>query len=115
MNHLSLSKSRALATWLGALAIIFGTLFSAMPASAADAPPSPEPEAALIIKGKVKNEGVGVAGIGLTISGPSFSGKATTDEAGTWSITVPTKAVYDVEIDLATLLKGQPELASRQP
>jgi branched-chain amino acid transport system permease protein len=106
LNHLSLSKSRKFATWLGALAIIFGTLFSAMPASAADASPSPEPETALIIKGKVKNEGVGVAGIGLSISGPSFSGKATTDEAGTWSIEVPTKAVYDVEIDLATLPEG---------
>ncbi|MEY4276561.1 MAG: hypothetical protein RIS26_1024 [Actinomycetota bacterium] len=60
----------------------------------------------LIVGGKVKNDGVGVAGIKLHVTGPNFDEIATTDAEGKWQVIVPTKAKYKVEIDLTSLPKG---------
>ena len=119
LNQLSLGSGRKIAVWLGALAIIFGMLLSALPASAADESPAPtDSPAALIIKGKVKNEGVGVAGIVLSVTGNGFTGEATTDTDGTWSLEVPKKGIYDVEIQLDSLPEGvglrDPDVTVRQ-
>ncbi|CAB4623382.1 MAG: branched-chain amino acid ABC transporter permease [Actinobacteria bacterium] len=111
LNHLTLSNrgilgsKRQIALWLGALAVLFGMLLSAVPASAADETNTGE-GSSLIIKGKVKNEGVGVEGIVLKVTGPSFDESATTDAEGLWTITVPTKAEYQVEIQLDSLPEG---------
>jgi branched-chain amino acid transport system permease protein len=78
----------------------------AAPAHAADETPSPTDSSSLTIKGKVKNEGVGVGGIILQVSGPSFTGEATTDQEGLWSINVPTKGEYEVQINLDSLPEG---------
>lgn len=119
LNQLSLGSGRKMAVWLGALAIVFGMLFSALPASAADESPAPtDSPAALVIKGKVKNEGVGVAGIVLSVTGNGFSGEATTDAEGSWNLEVPAKGVYDVEIKLDSLPEGvglrDPDVTVRQ-
>ncbi|MEY3677318.1 MAG: hypothetical protein RL351_545 [Actinomycetota bacterium] len=106
MNPLSLSPRRPLAIILGALAVLFGLLFSAVPASAADEASTETDSTSLIIKGKVKNEGIGVADIVLKVSGPSFKAEAKTDAEGLWTITVPTKGKYEVEIDLESLPEG---------
>lgn len=60
----------------------------------------------LIVGGTVKNNGVGVPGIKLHVTGPNFDEIATTDEKGKWQLEVPTKAKYKVEIDLTSLPKG---------
>ena len=106
MNPLSLSPRRPLAIILGALAVLFGLLFSAVPASAADEVAADTDATSLIIKGKVKNEGIGVADIVLKVSGPSFKAEAKTDAEGLWTINVPTKGKYEVEIDLESLPEG---------
>jgi branched-chain amino acid transport system permease protein len=86
--------------------VLFGLLFSAVPASAADEVSTETDSTSLIIKGKVKNEGIGVADIVLKVSGPSFKAEAKTDAEGLWTITVPTKGKYEVEIDLESLPEG---------
>lgn len=60
----------------------------------------------LIVGGTVKNEGVGVAGIQLRVTGPAFDEVATTDDKGKWQLVVPTRAKYTVEIVLESLPKG---------
>ena len=97
---------RSVAMWFGALSVLFGLLFSAVPAQAADSTPAPTDGSSLTIKGKVKNDGVGVEGIDLKVTGPSFEQIATTDAEGAWIVTVPTKAEYKVEIQLDTLPAG---------
>ena len=106
MNPLTLSSRRPFALWLGALAVLFGMLLSAVPASAADETPAPTDGTSFVIKGKVKNEGTGVAGIDLKVTGPGFEETATTDADGLWEISVPTQAEYKVEIQLDTLPEG---------
>ena len=106
MNPLTLSSRRPFALWLGALAVLFGMLFSAVPASAADETPTPADGSSFVIKGKVKNEGAGVAGIDLKVTGPGFEETATTDADGLWEISVPAQAEYKVEIQLDTLPEG---------
>lgn len=60
----------------------------------------------LIVGGTVKNDGKGVAGIKLHVTGPNFDEIAVTDENGKWQLVVPTKAKYKVAIDLTSLPKG---------
>ena len=119
LNHLSLSKRRTLATWLGALAIIFGSLFSAMPALAADATPAPSDTVSqLLIKGTIKNEGVPVSGVSVEITGNGLKAKATSGEDGKWVLEVKEKGVYKVTILTDTLPKGvglrEPDVTSRE-
>lgn len=106
MNTLLFSSRKSFASWLGAMAIIFSLMFSAAPASAADETPAPSENLTFVVKGTVKNEGVGVAGIELKVSGAGFEGTATTDDQGIWSIEVPTQAEYQVEIQLNSLPEG---------
>ncbi len=90
-------------------ALISGTSAFASPASnhhqatlhSVDAVPGQ-----LIVGGTVKNDGKGVAGIKLHVTGPNFDKVATTDADGKWQIVVPTKAKYKVAIDLTSLPKG---------
>jgi neutral amino acid transport system permease protein len=119
LNHLTLSKSRSLATWLGALAIIFASLFSAMPAIAADATPAPENTVnQLLIKGTIKNEGDPLAGVSVEITGNGLKAKATSGEDGKWVLEVKKKGVYTVTILTDTLPKGvglrEPDVTSRE-
>ena len=104
MNPLKQSARRPLAIWLGALAVLFGMLLSAVPASAADEPSTDS--SSFVIKGKVKNEGTGVEGIELKVTGPNFSETATTDAEGLWTLTVPTQDKYEVEIQIDSLPEG---------
>lgn len=104
MNRLLKGSTRALSALIAGF-LLFTVLLAATPARAADETPAPT-ESSLIIKGKVKNEGTGVGGIILQVSGPSFKAEATTDDEGLWSITVPTKGKYEVEIKLESLPEG---------
>lgn len=104
MNPLKQSARRPLTIWLGALAVLFGMLLSALPASAADEPTTDS--SSFVIKGKVKNEGTGVEGIELKVTGPNFSETATTDAEGVWSLKVPTQDKYEVEIQIDSLPEG---------
>jgi branched-chain amino acid transport system permease protein len=79
-------------------------LLSAVPASAADEPTTDS--SSFVIKGKVKNEGTGVEGIELKVTGPNFSETATTDAEGIWSLKVPTQDKYEVEIQIDSLPEG---------
>jgi branched-chain amino acid transport system permease protein len=105
LNRLLKGPARTFAAVIAGF-LIFASLMVATPASAADETPAPSDNSSLIIKGKVKNEGVGVGGIILQVSGPSFTGEATTDAEGLWSINVPTKGKYEVEINLESLPEG---------
>jgi len=100
------SSRKSFASWLGAIAIIFSMMLSAAPASAADETPAPGESLTFVVKGTVKNEGVGVAGIELKVSGAGFEGTASTNDQGIWSIEVPTQAEYQVEIQLDSLPEG---------
>jgi neutral amino acid transport system permease protein len=60
----------------------------------------------LTVGGTVKNDGAGVEGIKLHVTGPGFDQIATTDANGKWKLIVPTKAVYKVEIDQKSFPKG---------
>ncbi|MEN9969836.1 MAG: hypothetical protein RLZZ229_44 [Actinomycetota bacterium] len=107
MNHPTLSNRRGIAIWLGALAIIFGMLFSAAPASAADASPSPSASTdQLLIKGTIKNEGTPVAGVSVHITGNGVDAKATSGADGKWVLEVKQKGIYKVEIMQDTLPAG---------
>ena len=58
------------------------------------------------IIGTVKNDGKGVAGVKLRVTGPGVDEVVTTDESGKWQLVVTTKAKYEVEIDLTSLPEG---------
>ncbi|MEY4993396.1 MAG: hypothetical protein RIS82_518 [Actinomycetota bacterium] len=119
MIQLNIGVRRHIALVLGALSVLVGLLLSPMAAVADETPaPTDEPTSSLVIKGKVKNEGVGVEGIILKVSGNGFSGEASTDAEGNWTLSVPTKGIYDVEIQLDSLPEGvglrDPETTVRQ-
>ena len=107
MNHLTIDKRRGFSLWLGALAIVFGMLFSATPSLAASPSPSPSTsEEKLLIKGTIKNEGDPVAGVSVQITGNGVNAKATSGADGKWLLEVATKGVYKVEILLDSLPEG---------
>lgn len=93
-------------------------LFAPLAALAADGDEPAEPGNALIIKGKVKNEGTGVENVRLVVTGNGFEGEASTDTEGAWSLEVPKKGIYDVAIQLDSLPEGvglrDPEVTVRQ-
>lgn len=103
MNRLLKGSARALGALLAGF-LLFTVLLTAAPASAADEPTTDS--SSFVIKGKVKNEGTGVEGIELKVTGPNFSETATTDAEGLWSLNVPTKGKYEVEIKLESLPEG---------
>jgi branched-chain amino acid transport system permease protein len=54
-----------------------------------------------------KGERVSYEGVAITIEGPKgFSGKATSDKAGKWTVDVPGPGTYTVSIDTKALPKG---------
>ncbi len=126
MNQLVVSRVTRIGLLFAAVAVFFsalvsGTVAQAVPVSnhtnttfhAEDPAPSQ-----LIVGGTVKNDGKGVAGIKLHVTGPNFDEIATTDDKGKWQLVVPTKAKYKVAIDLTSLPKGvglrDPEVTERE-
>jgi branched-chain amino acid transport system permease protein len=103
LNRLLKGSTRALSALIAGF-LLFTLLLAATPASAADE--TTTDSSSLVIKGKVKNEGVGVEGIELKVSGPNFSETATTDAEGLWTLKVPTQDKYEVEIQIDSLPEG---------
>ena len=103
MNRLLKGSTRALSALIAGF-LLFTLLLAATPASAADE--TTTDSSSFVIKGKVKNEGVGVEGIELKVSGPNFSETATTDAEGLWTLKVPTQDKYEVEIQIDSLPEG---------
>jgi len=103
LNRLLKGSTRALSALIAGF-LLFTLLLAATPASAADE--TTTDSSSFVIKGKVKNEGVGVEGIELKVSGPNFSETATTDAEGLWTLKVPTQDKYEVEIQIDSLPEG---------
>ena len=54
-----------------------------------------------------KGERVSYPGVDVTVKGPKgFSGKATSDKTGRWTVDVPGAATYTVSVDTKSLPKG---------
>ena len=113
MNQLRTSRVTRIGLLFAAVAVFFSALIGATAAEARTTHSqitnihSVDAVAGkLIVGGTVKNNGVGVAGIKLHVTGPGFDEVATTDDKGKWQLEVPTKAKYKVEIDLTSLPKG---------
>ena len=111
MNQLSNLRVKRLGLLFAALFALFTVVPGALPAQAQEITTSniyteDANVSQLIVGGTVKNEGVGVAGIKLRVTGPNFDEVATTDDKGKWQLVVPTKAKYKVEIDLTSLPAG---------
>lgn len=115
-------RVRPLGTLLALLAIITGILLSAPPSLASTTSPAPTPGATTApaepspykIGGVLRNTDGPVPGVRITATGEGFSGEATTGDNGTWSIGVPVKGTYQVEVDVSTLPEGV-ELAEGTP
>ena len=103
MNRLLKGSTRALSALIAGF-LLFTVLLAATPATAADE--TTTDTTSFVIKGKVKNEGIGVEGIQLKVTGPNFSETATTDAEGIWSLKVPTQDKYEVEIQIDSLPEG---------
>jgi neutral amino acid transport system permease protein len=111
LNQLANTRVKRLGVIFVALFALFTVIPGALPAQAKDITTSniyteDVNVSQLIVGGTVKNDGVGVEGIKLRVTGPNFDEVATTDENGKWQIVVPTKAKYQVEIDLTSLPAG---------
>jgi neutral amino acid transport system permease protein len=103
LNRLLKGSTRALSALIAGF-LLFTVLLAATPATAADE--TTTDTTSFVIKGKVKNEGIGVEGIQLKVTGPNFSETATTDAEGIWSLKVPTQDKYEVEIQIDSLPEG---------
>ena len=114
LNQLHTSRLTRIGLLFAAVSVFFTALIAATPASATPVSnyqgttfhTTDNNTSQLIVGGTVKNDGKGVAGIKLHVTGPGFDQIATTDDQGKWQLVVPTKAVYKVEIDLTSLPKG---------
>jgi branched-chain amino acid transport system permease protein len=114
LNQLRTTRVTRIGLLFAAVAVFFSALISGTVAQAA--PVSNQTGISihtedtnvsqLIVGGTVKNDGKGVAGIRLHVTGQGFDEIATTDENGKWQLIVPTKQKYKVEIDLTSLPKG---------
>ena len=104
MNPLTQSTRRTLALWLGALAVLFGMLFSAVPASAEDGG-TPD-TSAFSIGGLIKDGETPIEGAALTVSGDGFEEVGVTGADGRWVVAIPGKGDYSVTLDVATLPEG---------
>jgi branched-chain amino acid transport system permease protein len=111
LNQLRTLRTLRFGLILAALAVFFTALVGVTPANAATASVgttfhSEDTVAEITVGGTVKNDGKGVEGVKLHVTGPGFDETATTDADGKWSLVVPTKAKYTVAIDLKSLPKG---------
>lgn len=104
LNFFHRMRLIVLAFFAGALAITF--LGAAGVAFAEEDPPSNDFESNLRIAGIMQSVGEPVEGIGVTVTGPGFSDYATSGPDGRWSISVPSRASYEVILDLETLPEG---------
>jgi len=119
LNLQFLSRIPRIGLLFAAIAVIFSALASGQTASATEIHSTDNTSGnQLVIRGTTKNDGVGVAGIQLHVTGPKFDQTATTDKDGKWEMVVPTKAVYTVEIVITSLPKGitltDPSVTSRK-
>lgn len=83
---------------LGLLAAVFAVLLTASPALASDAG----------LKGTIRDPGsdAGIAGVVLSVEGNGFTGSATSDAEGKWSVVVPGAGEYTITLDQTTLPSG---------
>ena len=99
------SKSVVMMILIAALTLIGVGLSS--PALAEDEPPPPSDfESSLRITGIMQSLGNPVPGVRVTVTGPGFSESATSGDDGRWTIPVPSKATYEVILDLESLPEG---------
>ena len=94
--------------WLRVLVALFATLlialtFSGGLSASAD---SINEDSEWQIKGNVKNDGVPLDGVLITVSGNGFSGEVATDAEGKWAVGVPEGGKYTVTLDESTLPEG---------
>lgn len=89
---------RPLQVFLALIAAAFALLLTAAPALAADSG----------LKGTIRDPGSdsGIANVVVMVEGNGFSGKATSDAEGKWSVVVPGAGEYTVSIDQTTLPSG---------
>jgi branched-subunit amino acid ABC-type transport system permease component len=104
-------QSKRLRNVLGSLfAVLITALLVAAPAAQATTPsPSPSPTSTsnLTISGFLRGEAGALSGVKITARGPdAFEGTATSGDNGSWSIPVPEKGTYEIELDEATLPEG---------
>lgn len=104
-------QSKRLRNVLGALfAVLISALLVAAPGAQATTPsPSPSPTSTsnLTISGFLRGEAGALSGVKITARGPdAFEGTATSGENGSWSISVPEKGTYEIELDESTLPDG---------
>lgn len=90
-----------------------GALLVALAALAAGAGAAQAQDTAAISGTMTGPDGAPLPGVAFTVTGPEgFTAAATTDAAGAWSVPIPTKGQYVVEIDPGSLPEG---VALRNP
>ncbi|QTG79373.1 branched-chain amino acid ABC transporter permease [Arthrobacter crystallopoietes] len=110
---------------LAILAMTAAMLFIASPSLAATTAPAPAPAPDTTtsapaepfrdtISGVLRNAEGPVPGVRITATGEGFTGEAVTGENGSWSIGVPERGTYQVEVDVSTFPEGV-ELAEGTP
>ncbi|MEN9713345.1 MAG: hypothetical protein RLZZ164_9 [Actinomycetota bacterium] len=102
---------RSLGKLFATLGLLLAVLFGSAPAMAADASPSPSPSVsygkdALLIRGTIKNDKTPVEGVKLHVTGNGFDQTVATAADGTFTVEVPKKGQYDVEVLVDSLPKG---------
>ena len=112
LNQLAMMRVKRIGLFFATLILFLTAFAGSTPASAqslnsgVSIHTEDKNESQLIVGGTVKNDGKGVADIKLRVTGPNFDEVATTDENGKWELVVPTRAKYEVAIDLKSLPKG---------
>ena len=108
---------------LAILAMTAAMLFIASPSLAATTAPAPAPDTTTsapaepfrdTISGVMRNAQGPVPGVRITATGEGFTGETVTGENGSWSIGVPERGTYQVEVDVSTFPEGV-ELAEGTP
>ena len=109
-RDLSKRRSKRLRKVSGALfAVLVAALLVAAPAAQATTPsptPSPTSTSNLTISGFLRGEAGALSGVKITARGPAFEGSATSGDNGSWTIPVPEKGTYEIELDESTLPEG---------
>jgi branched-chain amino acid transport system permease protein len=112
LNQLAMLRVKRIGLFFATLIVFLTAFAGSTPASAqslnsgVSIHTEDKNESQLIVGGTVKNDGKGVADIKLRVTGPNFDEVATTDENGKWELVVPTRAKYEVAIDLKSLPEG---------
>lgn len=119
MNKQSSASALRVMQILSALAMVFGFVFSGVAGSAHAVEDKSSVNVLqatdgsdLLIKGTIKNEGKGVAGVKFHVTGNGVDEIVASGTDGKWVLKVAKQGVYKVEIDLESLPKG---VALRDP